>query len=110
MASSTTIPIANINANSVSKLMEYPNKFKKKKVPIMETGTAIAGIIVDLTSCKKIKTTTNTNRNASTKDLVTLSIEAVKNSLVSYGIYTSIPSGKSFSSILSSFFIFSIIF
>ena len=83
MASSTTIPIARTNANSVNKLIEYPKTFKKKNVPIIDTGTAIAGINVDLKSCKKINTTKNTNKNASNNVLITFSIEAFKNKLVS---------------------------
>ncbi|MNL63116.1 hypothetical protein D3C87_1872090 [compost metagenome] len=50
MASSTTIPIASTNAKSVSKLIVKPNKLRKKKVPIIATGTLIAGIKVDLKS------------------------------------------------------------
>ena len=65
IASSTTIPIANISANNVNKLIEKPNSCMKKKVPKIATGTAMAGIKVDLKSCKKIKTTMNTNKNAS---------------------------------------------
>ena len=50
MASSTTIPIAKIMAKRVSMFMEYPNNCRKKKVPIIATGTAMAGINVDLKS------------------------------------------------------------
>ena len=39
----------------------------KKKVPISETGTAIAGINVERQSPKNMKTTRETNKNASTK-------------------------------------------
>ncbi|MNY40141.1 hypothetical protein D3C86_1748640 [compost metagenome] len=67
MASSTTIPIDSTNANMVSTLSEKPNKLRKKKVPMRETGIAIAGIMVDLKSCKKIKTIINTKINASNK-------------------------------------------
>lgn len=98
IASSTTIPMARINANRVRRLMEYPNKFRKKKVPIMETGTAIAGIRVDLKSCKNKNTTINTSINASKRVASTLSIEAVRNSLVSKFTMYLTPSGKSFSS------------
>ena len=83
MASSTTIPIAKIKANNVSRLIEYPNRFKKKNVPIIDTGTAMAGIKVDLKSCKKMNTTINTNKKASIKVLFTLSTDAVKNLFVS---------------------------
>jgi hypothetical protein len=43
--------IARIMANNVSMLIEKPN-ICKKKVPMIATGTAIAGIKVDLKSCK----------------------------------------------------------
>jgi hypothetical protein len=41
---------ARIMANNVSILIEKPNICKKKKVPMIATGTAIAGIKVDLKS------------------------------------------------------------
>ncbi|MPN58062.1 hypothetical protein SDC9_205760 [bioreactor metagenome] len=47
IASSTTIPIARTKANKVTRFKEYPNKFRKKNEPTIETGTAIAGISVD---------------------------------------------------------------
>ena len=47
MASSTTIPIASSSAKSVSKLMLKLKRYKKKNVPIMATGTEMAGINVD---------------------------------------------------------------
>ena len=78
--------MANTNANRVSILIEKPNKFRKKKVPTMDTGTAIAGINVDLKSCKNKKTTRNTNRNASNKVISTLLIDASRKSFVLKGI------------------------
>ncbi|MNT96529.1 hypothetical protein D3C72_2386430 [compost metagenome] len=65
MASSTTIPMANTRANIVNTLSEKPKSWRKKKVPINETGIAIAGIKVDLKSCKKMKTMIKTKMNAS---------------------------------------------
>ncbi|MNM75459.1 hypothetical protein D3C81_872450 [compost metagenome] len=65
MASSTTIPIANTRANIVRTLSENPKSCRKKKVPTNETGIAIAGIKVDLKSCRKIKTIINTRIKAS---------------------------------------------
>ena len=50
IASSTTIPMASTSANRVSRLMVNPKSCIKKKVPMMATGTAIAGINVDLKS------------------------------------------------------------
>ena len=83
MASSTTIPIARTNANNVNKLIEYPKTFRKKNVPIIDTGTAIAGIKVERKSCKKRNTTKNTSTNASKSVVITFSIDAFKNKLVS---------------------------
>ena len=48
IASSTTIPMASTSAKSVSRLMENPKSMRKKNVPIMATGTAMAGISVAL--------------------------------------------------------------
>ena len=83
MASSTTIPIAKTKANNVSRLMENPNNCKKKNVPIIATGTAIAGMTVERKSCKKTKTTKKTNTNASSKVVTTFLIDSFKNSLES---------------------------
>ena len=47
--------------------MVKPNKLRKKNVPTIATGTDIAGIRVDLQSCKNMKTTINTNIKASIK-------------------------------------------
>ena len=75
----------------------------------METGTAIAGIKVDLKSCKKRKTTKKTRTKASNKVVITLEIEASKNSFVSKLILYPIPSGRLFSVSARSTFIFLII-
>ncbi len=83
MASSTTIPIASTIANSVSRLIVNPKRLRKKNVPTIATGTAIAGISVDRKSCKKMNTTMNTRINASTSVLITFSIEALRYSLAS---------------------------
>ena len=88
--------MAKTRANKVNKFMEYPNRFKKKNVPIMDTGTAMAGISVERKSCKKTNTTKNTNRKASINVIITLSIDAVRNKLVSTGIEILIPFGKLF--------------
>jgi hypothetical protein len=42
--------MASTNANKVNRFNEYPNKFRKKKAPTIDTGTAMAGIRVDLKS------------------------------------------------------------
>ena len=47
IASSTTIPIASSMAKSVSRFKLKLNRYKKKNVPIIATGTEIAGIRVE---------------------------------------------------------------
>ena len=75
---STTIPMANTNANNVIRLIENPKNCINKKVPIRETGTVNAGINVDLQSCKKINTTKETSINASSSVLKTTFMDAFK--------------------------------
>ncbi len=48
---------------------------------MIATGTDMAGINVERKSCKKINTTINTKIKASIKVWITLSIEALRNSL-----------------------------
>src|SRR6202012_3577815 len=55
MASSTTMPMDKTSANRVSKLMVKPNTYIKKNVPMMATGTAMAGISVAPKNQKKKK-------------------------------------------------------
>ena len=54
MASSTTRPVASVMPNKVRVLMEKPSNLTKMKVPIKETGMAIAGMKVLRQSCKKM--------------------------------------------------------
>ena len=68
--------IAKSKAESVSRLMEKPNTFRKKKVPMSETGTAISGMSVDRKSCRKMYTTRNTRMSVMTSVNTTSSIEA----------------------------------
>ena len=78
IALSTTIPIANTNANRVIRLIDNPNICITKNDPIKETGTAIIGINVERQSPKKRNTTMATRINASLSVCNTLSIEASK--------------------------------
>jgi hypothetical protein len=59
-------PIANTKANNVIKLSEISKNCMKIKVPTNDTGTAIAGIIVDRQSRKR-NTTNPTKIKASIK-------------------------------------------
>ena len=52
IASSTTIPIAKINPNNVSRLIEKPRTYMPAKAPIIDTGTAKIGINVARIFCK----------------------------------------------------------
>ncbi len=57
--------MASTKANKVNKFNENPAKLRKKKVPTIDTGTAINGTNVERKSCKKIYTTINTKIKAS---------------------------------------------
>jgi hypothetical protein len=81
MASSTTIPIARSMAKSVSRFKLKLKRYKKKKVPIIATGTEIAGIRVERKSCRKRYTTRNTSIKASRRVLIIFSIDASRNLL-----------------------------
>ena len=76
MASSTTIAIASTSADSVIRLIEKPMRLSTENVPINATGMAMAGMMVERKSCKKIYTTRNTKMNASIRVWITLPIEA----------------------------------
>ncbi|MNE49139.1 hypothetical protein D3C80_1436380 [compost metagenome] len=94
MASSTTIPIANTKANKVNKLILNPNKFRKKNVPIIATGTLIAGIKVERKSCKNRNTTRNTRIKASINVWNTFSMDASKKSFTFTIVVYFTPFGK----------------
>ncbi|MNM77487.1 hypothetical protein D3C81_893400 [compost metagenome] len=79
MALSTTIPMASTNANKVTKLIDIPNHWMTKNVPISETGTAMIGIKVERQSPRKINTTMATKIKASRRVCITCSIEASRN-------------------------------
>ena len=85
MASSTTIPIANTNANMVSVLMVKPKGIKNIKVPMRDTGIARTGMSVALQLCKNKNTTSTTNVKASSNVITTSLIEAFTTETVSNG-------------------------
>ena len=64
IASSTTKPVAIVNAISVKLLIEKPNRYMKANVPISETGTATLGISVARTLRRNTNTTRITSRTA----------------------------------------------
>ena len=61
MASSTTKPTDSVSASSVMLLMEKPNAYIAAQVPISETGTASAGMIVAETERRNRKITRTTS-------------------------------------------------
>ena len=75
IASSTTMPIASTSPNKVSRLMEKPSRYMPAKVPMIETGMAITGMIIARTLCRKRKTTSTTSTIASMKVMTTSSID-----------------------------------
>ena len=94
IASSTTKPDARMRAVMVKKLSVKPNKFKKKKVPTIETGIARAGMSRVRQFCKnnnKIRTTSTT---ASINESVTLDIESNMKAFLSANCTTWIPAGS----------------
>src|SRR5580658_2902845 len=94
MASSTTIPIARTRANRVRRLMVKPKSWRKKKVPTIATGTAIAGISVDRRSWRKMKTTIETSIKASISVSTTLRMETSRNWLAVKIMSYEMPGGK----------------
>jgi len=81
--SSTTRPIASTRPSSVSVLMLNPAAAMTAKVPTIETGIAIMGISVARPLCRKMKITASTSRPASTSVLMSSSIEADTNFVLS---------------------------
>ena len=83
IASSTTMPMASTRPNNVRRLIENPSARSTPKVPMIDTGTASIGMRVARKLCRKTKTTTKTSTIASTKVVMTSSIEAAMNLVVS---------------------------
>ena len=93
MASSTTVPMASTNANSVSRFSENPARVTMTKVPISDTITEILGIIVALTFCRKKNTTRITRMIAMTSVSTTLWMAAKRKSSAFIKVTNSSPSG-----------------
>ena len=69
MASSTTMPIARMIANSVVRLTLNPIAAIAAKAPMMVTGTVVAGTSMARQSCRKTKITASTSSAASIRVL-----------------------------------------
>ena len=73
MASSTTMPIASTRPNRVRVLMENPASSITAKVPMIETGTAISGII-DARHVFRNRITTNSTISTASSRVVTTAL------------------------------------
>jgi hypothetical protein len=76
MASSTTKPVEMVSAMSERLSMLKPARYMMPKVPMSETGTATAGMIMVRKSRRKTKTTRMTSTTAMTSVRSTSLIEA----------------------------------
>ena len=65
IASSTTMPMERITANSVIRLMLNPSNAIAANAPMMVTGMVTAGIRVARGFCRKTKMTMRTRKPAS---------------------------------------------
>ena len=65
IASSTTMPIARMMANSVDRLTLKPSAAMAAKAPMIVTGTVVAGTSVARQSCRNTRMTTSTSSAAS---------------------------------------------
>ncbi|MNU05165.1 hypothetical protein D3C72_2498730 [compost metagenome] len=77
------MPMASTSPNSVSALIEKPKAYITAKVPMIETGTAISGMIDARQVCRNRMTTRTTRATASSSVSTTFSIDARTNSVVS---------------------------
>ena len=76
MASSTTMATASISPNSVSVLMEKPNKDMTASVPMSDTGIVMQGMTTARQFCRNRKMTRTTSRVVSRNVTITSSMEA----------------------------------
>ena len=97
MASSTTVPMASTNANSVRMLRLNPAATRQANVPTSDTMMEMDGMSVLLRSCKKKYTTRITRRIAIISVSTTLWIEAKRKSFELIIVTNSVPSGRLFS-------------
>ena len=73
------MPIASTRPNSVSALIEKPKTCITANVPMIETGTAISGMIEARQVCRNRMTTSTTSATASSSVWMTASMEARTN-------------------------------
>ncbi len=83
IASSTTMPITRMMANSVGRLTENPSAAIAAKAPMMVTGTVVAGTSIARQSCRNTRMTMSTRMPASISVRQTSLIAALTNFVVS---------------------------
>ena len=98
MASSTTMPIASVSPKSVSRLMVKPSTHSPRKVPMIDTGTASSGMIVERQFCRKTKTTRVTSAIAMSSVFTTSWMDVVTKGVVSKPTSWWTPAGNVFAS------------
>ena len=94
IASSTTMPMARTNANSVTVLRDIPSARSTPKVPISETGIATTGIRVARRLPRNTKTTRTTSAKVSISVWITSLSELLTKPVVLNGMAYSTPSGN----------------
>ena len=85
IASSTTMPIARMMANSVERLTVKPSAAIAAKAPMMVTGTVVAGTSMARQSCRKTRMTISTSTRGLDQRLVDLVDRGVDERVVSNG-------------------------
>ncbi len=93
MASSTTRPVANTMASSVSRFKENPAASIKAAVPINDSGIVMTGITTARRLPRNRKMTTMTIATASMSVRMTSSIDALTKNAMSYLLVTVRPGG-----------------
>ena len=83
IASSTTMPIARMSANSVIRLMLKPSAAMAMKAPMMTIGMITAGAMTARQFCRKAMTTIITSANASNSVCRTAVIDCLMKPVVS---------------------------
>src|ERR1700678_4506056 len=94
MASSTTIPMASTKPNIVSVLMVNPSGKKKIKVPMIDTGIARMGIMVERKLWRNTNTTTATSPSVLSSVHTTSDIDTLTTVTASKGTEYSTSAGN----------------
>ena len=94
IASSTTMPVARMMANSVSVLIEKPISLTNANAPMSDTGIVIVGMSVLRQLCRNTNITSTTRAIASTSVLRTSLIDSSTTCVVLKATWYFRPGGK----------------